>query len=525
MTGFYANYVFLEDKLKRGILILDFGSQYTQLIARRIREIGVYSEIYPFSLSAGEIQNRNPYGIVLSGGPASVLMENSPSIDMQILNFGVPVLGICYGMQLLAKLLGGEVKQATQREYGKAILKNRSEKSLLLQGVRDESVIWMSHGDSVVRLPEGFHITALTLDGTVTAIENNEKKWFGVQFHPEVAHTEEGGKILSNFVLKVCQSQQNWSMNGFVEEEMSELREKCQGKKVILGVSGGVDSTTLAVMVQKALGNSVKSVFINNGLLRLGEEEEVLNNLQKRLKLNVEYVDASEVFIKSLKGIESPEEKRKIIGKTFIDIFYKSVGNFDFLVQGTLYPDVIESNPVKGPSQTIKTHHNRVKEVERLEKEGRVIEPFKFLFKDEVRRVAEVLNIPDDILNRHPFPGPGLAVRIIGDVTKEKLSILRMADSIFIEELKKSGWYERVWQAFAVLLPVKSVGVMGDERAYGNVIALRAITSVDGMTANWAAIPYEILDSVSNKIIRSIKEVNRVVYDVTSKPPATIEWE
>jgi GMP synthase (glutamine-hydrolysing) len=427
-------------------------------------------------------------------------------------------------MQLMALLPGGKVEKATHREYGKAIL-NLERPSPLFENVKSKSVIWMSHGDSVIKIPDGFQAVAQTLDGVLTSIENREKGLFAVQFHPEVAHTEEGKKIISNFIFSICGASANWSMHDFIAKEIERLREKCSGKKVVLGVSGGVDSTTLAVLVQMALGENVKSIFVNNGLLRLNEPEEVLQNLREKLCLNIDYKDSSGIFLENLKGVESPEEKRKIIGKTFIDVFYHGLKDFDFLVQGTLYPDVIESNPVKGPSQTIKTHHNRVEEVQMLEKEGKIIEPFRFLFKDEVREIAGILNIPGDILGRHPFPGPGLAVRIIGEITREKLDILRIADDIFISELKKSGWYEKIWQAFAVFLPVKSVGVMGDERAYGHVIALRAIESLDGMTANWTHLPYEILDDVANRIIRRIKGVNRVVYDVTSKPPATIEWE
>lgn len=512
--------------MERGIVILDFGSQYTQLIARRVREMEVYSEIYPFSLPLEEIKKMEPYGIILSGGPSSTLDPGAPMVPKEIYELGIPVLGICYGMQLTSLLLDGKVERAHQREYGKSVLKIEKQDSVLFTGVKDGGTVWMSHGDSVVEMPRGFLRTARTNDGDMAAMEDSARRLFAVQFHPEVVHTDDGKTILNNFVLGVCGAKKNWSMKNFVENEINELREKCRGKKVVLGVSGGVDSTTLAVLVQKALGpDGVTSIFVNNGLLRLNEAEEVMKNLKDRLGLHVTYVDASEEFLKHLKGEENPEEKRKIIGKTFIHVFYGGLKDFDFLVQGTLYPDVIESNPVKGPSQTIKTHHNRVKEVMQLEKEGRVLEPFKFLFKDEVRQVAKLLGIPDDILNRHPFPGPGLAVRVLGDITKEKLDILRVADDIFINELRTSGWYDKTWQAFAVFLPVKSVGVMGDERAYGHVIALRAITSTDGMTANWAHLPYEVLDAAANKIVRKIKEVNRVVYDVTSKPPATIEWE
>ncbi len=510
--------------MEKGIIILDFGSQYTQLIARRIRELRVYSEIYPYTLELDKIKRMNPFAIILSGGPASVTDNKSPTVSDEIFKLGKPILGICYGLHLMTKLLGGTVESSTQREYGRAVLQI-IKGSPLFEGVNNNRIAWMSHGDSVIKLPAGFEITAKTQDNNYAAIENIKAGLFAVQFHPEVAHTEEGKKILSNFIFQISGAEKNWSMKDFVDNEIKNLKEQCRDKKVVLGVSGGVDSTTLAVLVKKALGEKVTSIFVNNGLLRLNEEEEVLNNLKNRLGLKIDYIDASDEFLKNLKGIISPELKRKIIGKTFIKVFYKGLKNFDYLVQGTLYPDVIESSPVKGPSQTIKTHHNRVKEVMKLEQEGRVIEPFRFLFKDEVREVASILNIPGDILNRHPFPGPGLAVRVLGDITRSKLDILRKADHIFIGELKRSSWYEKTWQAFAVFLPVQSVGVMGDERAYGNVIALRAITSVDGMTANWAHIPYEILDEAANKIIRQIKGINRVVYDITSKPPATIEWE
>jgi GMP synthase (glutamine-hydrolysing) len=520
--------------MENSIVILDFGSQYTQLIARRIRELGVYSEIYPYNHNLDEIKALNPAGLILSGGPSSVYDEDAPVISKDIFKFGVPVLGICYGMQLISYLLGGKVERSHKREYGRAIFCIEHCCTPLLKGVKNHSVVWMSHGDTVVKLPDGFEVTAATekdIDGdagdkgSIAVIENQDKNIYAVQFHPEVAHTEEGTSILSNFLFDICKAEKNWSMQNFIDEEIRILREKCEGKKVVLGVSGGVDSTTLAVLVQRALGDKVMAVFVNNGVLRMDEEKRVLFNLCERLKLKIRYVDASELFLERLHKIENPEEKRKIIGKTFVEVFFSALEKFDFLVQGTLYPDVIESAPVKGPSRTIKTHHNRVSEIEKLEKEGRIIEPFRYLFKDEVRKVAKLLDIPDDILNRHPFPGPGLAVRIIGEITQENLAILREADKIFIDTLKESGWYDKVWQAFCVFLPVKSVGVMGDERAYGNVIALRAVTSVDGMTANRAELPYTLLDEIGNTIIRRIKEVNRVVYDITSKPPATIEWE
>lgn len=511
--------------MKGSIVILDFGSQYTQLIARRIRELGVFSEIYPYTLSLEELKAMEPAGIVLSGGPSSVSDPHAPMIAPKVYELGIPILGICYGMQLTAHLLGGKVEKSLHREYGKAFLDLLKRESLLFQGVRDNSVIWMSHGDSVLGLPEGFEIVAKSQDGALTAIEHRTKPIYCVQFHPEVAHTEDGRILLSNFVKLIARASMNWTMENFVEKTIRDLQSKCRGKRVVLGVSGGVDSTTLAVLAHRALGTDVKAIFVNNGLLRYQEAEEVLYNLRERLGLTVEYIDATDRFLSALQGVTDPEQKRKIIGKVFVDVFYHGLHDFDFLIQGTLYPDVIESNAVKGPSQTIKTHHNRVKEVEELEKQGRIIEPFKFLFKDEVREVARILGIPEDILGRHPFPGPGLAVRILGEITIEKLEILRKADHIFISELKASGYYDRVWQAFAVFLPIRSVGVMGDERSYGHVIALRSVTSSDGMTAEWGRLPLDLLERVANRIVREIPGINRVVYDITSKPPATIEWE
>jgi GMP synthase (glutamine-hydrolysing) len=510
--------------MKNKILILDFGSQYTQLIARRVRELGVFSEIQPYNYSLKKILATPPAGIILSGGPASTTAAGAPRLGKELFAAGIPILGICYGMQLLTKMQGGRVERSAQREYGKARL-DFTAASPLFENVPDHSTVWMSHGDSVVVPAPGYKVTARSADGAIAAVENRRADIFAVQFHPEVMHSQEGKKILANFLFAIAGAARNWSMKNFIENEIMQLRGKCLGKRVVLGVSGGVDSTTLAVLLQRALGKKVTSIFVNNGLLRLDEEKEVLDNLRRRLGLKVTYINASRLFLKNLKGVNAPERKRKIIGKTFIDVFYRGLKDFDFLIQGTLYPDVIESNPVQGPSQTIKTHHNRVREVQKLEKQGRIIEPFKFLFKDEVREVAGLLDVPADILNRHPFPGPGLAVRILGDITPGKLAILKQADDIFISELKGSGWYEKTWQAFAVLLPVRSVGVMGDERAYGNVIALRAVTSTDGMTANWAALPAEVLDAAAHRIVRQIRQVNRVVYDVTSKPPATIEWE
>ena len=514
----------MRSSMKDQILILDFGSQYTQLIARRVRELGVFSEIRPFHHGLEKILAEPPAGIILSGGPASTLAPGAPRVERALLSSGIPLLGVCYGMQLLTRMLGGRVVRSAQREYGMARLR-REAASPLLEGVDDGSTVWMSHGDSVAALAPGFAVTARSDDGAIAAVEDRARRLFAVQFHPEVAHSRDGRRILANFVLGICGAERTWSMENFIEAETARLREQCRGRRVVLGVSGGVDSTTLAVLAKRALGRGVTSIFVNNGLLRLDEEKEVRTSLRRRLGLTVRYVDASRRFLAALRGVADPERKRRIIGRTFIDAFYGGLKDFDFLVQGTLYPDVIESNPVAGPSQTIKTHHNRVREVQKLERQGRVIEPFRFLFKDEVRAVARLLGVPEDILNRHPFPGPGLAVRLLGPVTPAKLDVLRRADAIFIEELRRSGWYDKVWQAFAVLLPVRSVGVMGDERAYGEVVALRAVTASDGMTADWAALPAEVLDAAARRIVRRIREVNRVVYDVTSKPPATIEWE
>ncbi len=510
--------------MKDKILILDFGSQYTQLIARRVREMGVFSEIQPYNYDVKKISAEPPAAIILSGGPASITAKGAPMVAPDLFSLRIPILGICYGMQLITQCLGGKVERSTRREYGKAELRIGAV-SPLFENIKPRSTVWMSHGDSVAALAPGYKITARSGDGAIAAIENRKDNIYAVQFHPEVVHSQEGKKILANFLLNVAGAARTWSMKNFVANEIAQLRRQCLNKRVVLGVSGGVDSTTLAVLLVKALGENVTSIFVNNGLLRLNEEKEVLDNLRRRLGLPVTYINASRRFLKNLAGVSSPEKKRKIIGKTFIDVFYKGLPDFDFLVQGTLYPDVIESNPVQGPSQTIKTHHNRVKEVQRLEKQGRIIEPFKFLFKDEVRAVARLLKIPGEIIQRHPFPGPGLAVRILGTITPKKLAVLKAADDIFISELKASGWYEKTWQAFAVLLPVRSVGVMGDERAYGQVIALRAVTSTDGMTANWAALPSAVLDAAANRIVRRIPQINRVVYDITSKPPATIEWE
>lgn len=508
------------------LLILDFGSQYTQLIARRIRELGVYSEIQPFNYSLQLIEKRKPIGIILSGGPSSVYEKDSPKVDPKIFQLGIPILGICYGLQLIAEQFEGKVNSTVRREYGKADLIIDDHKDIF-SGLSQKISVWMSHGDALSKSPKGFTIIAHSENSPVCAVRNFESTIFGVQFHPEVVHTPDGKKILSNFLFNVCHARANWSSKSFIEKSVNEIKHKIGSSHVICALSGGVDSSVLAVLLNKAIGDRLYCIHINNGLMRKNESEQFVKIFKNKFKINLLYVDASDIFISRLANIEDPEEKRKIIGNTFIEVFEKEAekldGQIEFLAQGTLYPDVIESVSFKGPSATIKTHHNVGGLPDKMK--FQLIEPFRELFKDEVRQIGNLLGVPDEILNRHPFPGPGLAVRIVGDINKEKLQLLREADSIFIEELKKSNLYDEIWQAFAVLLPVRSVGVMGDSRTYENVIALRAVTSVDGMTADWARIPNEVLANVSNRITNELKGINRVIYDITSKPPATIEWE
>ena len=507
------------------IVVLDFGSQYTQLIARRIRERRVYCEIHPYHISAEKLRALNPKGIVLSGGPSSVYTENAPLPDPQVLTLGPPILGICYGMQLIAHLSrGGKVHPTAEREYGAATL-NVDQLGTLFENLADGIDVWMSHGDRIDRLPEGFQVIGHTQNSPIAAMANLDRGVYGLQFHPEVMHTKDENRILSNFVHKICGCRSEWTMQSFIAQTTEEIQSTTQGGRVLCAVSGGVDSTVLAALLKHAIDDALVCVFVNNGLLRKDEADEVLANFQE-LGIGIYYADATDRFLEYLSGVENPEKKRLVIGKQFIEVFKEGVaklGKIDFLAQGTLYPDVIESVSVKGPSATIKTHHN----VGGLPSDlpFKLIEPFRELFKDEVRAVGLELGLPQSILGRHPFPGPGLAVRIIGAVTKERLDVLREADKIFVTELHKAGLYDDIWQALAVLLPVKSVGVMGDERTYENVVALRGVTSTDGMTADWAKIPPEVLGTVSNRIINEVHGINRVVYDISSKPPSTIEWE
>ncbi len=509
------------------ILIVDFGSQYTQLIARRVREQGVYCEIVPFHLSLEQVLEKNPKGVILSGGPNSVYEADAPQISSDFYQkISAPVLGICYGMQLLAKDLEGKVSPSERREYGHAKMKVLRGDSELFNDLPIELDVWMSHGDHVTTLPEGFHQTATTGD-VVTAIENKKKQIYAVQFHPEVSHTPLGREILRNFLFNICGAKGDWTSKQFIKEEIEKIRQTIgETDNVVCGLSGGVDSTVAAVLVHEAIGNRQTCIFVNNGLLRAGEFETTLALYEKELHLKVIGVDASEEFYKVLKDVADPETKRKAIGAKFIDVFdaeAKKIGNVKYLVQGTLYPDVIESVSLRGASVTIKSHHNVGGLPEKMNL--KLIEPLRELFKDEVRLIGKDLEIPEEILQRHPFPGPGLAVRILGDITPEKVELLQKCDRIYIEELHNFGIYNDVWQAFAVLLPIQSVGVMGDFRTYEKTVALRAVTSIDGMTADWARLPFDFLQKVSSRITSEVRGVNRVVYDISSKPPSTIEWE
>ena len=510
----------------QAVLVLDFGSQYTQLIARRVRELGVYSEIHPFNYSLDNIQKLKPVGIILSGGPSSVYEEGAPKPDARIFELGVPILGICYGLQIFADKLGGKVNSAARREYGKAEL-FIDDSSDLFAGVSTSTSVWMSHGDSLSQLPSGFEPMAHSANAPICAIRNKAKKMYGVQFHPEVVHTPEGKKILGNFVFHICGARGDWTPASFIELAEKEIRSRVGTSKVLCALSGGVDSSVLAVLLHRAIGDQLHCVHINNGLMRKNESEQVVETFRNSFHINLTYVDATDVFLTRLAGVDDPEKKRKIIGGTFIEVFEQEAkklsGAVEFLAQGTLYPDVIESVSFKGPSVTIKTHHNVGGLPEKMH--FKLIEPFRELFKDEVREIGRLLGLSADLIGRHPFPGPGLAVRVLGDLTKEKIKLLQEADDIFIQELKRSNLYDQIWQAFVVLLPIRSVGVMGDLRTYENSVALRAVTSVDGMTADWAKIPHDVLAHISGRITNEVRGINRVVYDISSKPPATIEWE
>ena len=508
------------------VAILDFGSQYTQLIARRIRELKVYSEILPYNTPLKRMLADKPQAIILSGGPASVVRGRCPTISGKIFDCGIPILGICYGMQLMTKVLGGKVEPAKSGEYGRAdLIVDRSDDLLKLS--RRRLKVWMSHGDRVIKLPAGFERIAHTPGCSQAAIRNRQKKLWGVQFHPEVIHTEEGSRILENFFKKIAGCKGNWTMRSFINDSAREIKKRVGKERVICALSGGVDSTVLAVLLQKAIGRQLTCVFVNTGLLRKGEVSEVVQRFRKGYHIKLVAIDAADSFLKKLKGITHPEEKRRIIGREFIRVFenqVKKIGKARFLAQGTLYPDVIESkSPFKGPSAVIKTHHNVGGLPKRMKFE--LIEPFRFLFKDEVRLVGRELRLSPEVIHRQPFPGPGLAVRILGGVTLRRLDILREADVRIQEEIRRSGLYEKIWQAFAVLLPIRTVGIMGDERTYENVVAIRAVNSVDGMTADWVKLPHALIDRISRRIINEVKGINRVVYDVSSKPPSTIEWE
>ena len=510
------------------ILIIDYGSQYTQLIARRVREARVYSEIHPPTRSVEWIREWAPSGIIFSGGPNSVYGENVPTAQLATLDIA-PVLGVCYGMNLIAYLNGGQVAPGNRREYGRAEVRLCGQTGPLFHGfdVAEPFVAWMSHGDQVRSLPPGFVGVARSDSSPIAAFRHESKPWYGVQFHPEVAHTPRGGEILANFLFDVCGATPSWTPSAFVDDEIAKIRNTVGSKRVICGLSGGVDSSVAATLVHRAVGDQLTCVFVDTGLLRLHERDQVERTFRAHLGLELLTVDASDRFLDALRGIEDPEEKRRIIGHVFIDVFEdatRGVDEAEFLVQGTLYPDVIESaSPRGGPSVTIKTHHNvgGLKPGMRF----KLIEPLRELFKDEVRNVGRELGLPEAMIGRHPFPGPGLGIRVLGPITKEALDILRQADAIYLEEIRDAGLYDRIWQAFAVLLPIRSVGVMGDYRTYENVVALRAVASSDGMTADWYEFPHDVLGRISNRIINEVRGINRVVYDVSSKPPATIEWE
>lgn len=515
----------LHDYHKEIVVILDFGSQYTQLIARKVRELGVYCEIFPYNVPLKRIRSLKPTGLILSGGPKSVNDVDAPVIDEGLFSLGAPILGICYGIQLIAKLHGGEVQRSEKREYGRAHL-HLDTAGGLLEGMEEDDTIWMSHGDAIIRMPAGFSTLARSENSPYAAIRNEAGSIYGVQFHPEVHHTPKGKTVLRNFLYNICKAKGLFSTKSFIEMTTAKIREEVGDGRVVCGLSGGVDSSVVAALVHRAIGDKLTCVFVNNGVLRKNEGQEVLDLFKDRLHLNLKYVDGSDRFLSVLKGVRDPERKRKRIGRLFIQVFEeeaKSLGEVKFLAQGTLYPDVIESVSFKGPSATIKSHHN----VGGLPRRMRLklIEPLRELFKDEVRTVGKELGLPDHVVQRQPFPGPGLAIRIIGEVTPERVAMLQDADHIIRDEIERKEGFGHIWQSFAILIPIKTVGVMGDERTYAHVIALRIVESLDGMTADWARVPYDVLDIISRRIINEVPGVNRVVLDISSKPPSTIEWE
>jgi GMP synthase (glutamine-hydrolysing) len=510
------------------ILVLDFGSQYTQLIARRLRELSVYSEIIPFNTPVDKLRDKRPVGIILSGGPKSVSEEGAPKCAPELFELGTPVLGICYGMQLMTDVLGGEVRRSGQREFGHANVRvtGNGTPPKLFTEVPRELRVWASHGDDVNAVPPGFHVAATSATAPIAAMEAPERDLYALLFHPEVAHTDHGLAILRNFAYGVCGCTGDWTIASFIEEATSRIRQQVGNGKVVCGLSGGVDSTVAAMLIHRAIGDRLTCIFVDNGLLRYDEANQIVKRFREKMHLPLDFVDASSTFLDRLAGVTDPEKKRKIIGATFIDVFEqraKELGDFQFLAQGTLYPDVIESASVHGPAVVIKSHHNVGGLPERMN--FTLVEPLRDLFKDEVRRVGADLGLDREFVVRQPFPGPGLAVRIVGDITKNRLDLLRLADKVVAEEIRRAGWYERLWQSFAVLLPVQSVGVMGDARTYEYTVAIRAVESLDGMTADWARLPHDLLATISSRIVNEVRGINRVVYDISSKPPSTIEWE
>ncbi|MEJ2156940.1 MAG: glutamine-hydrolyzing GMP synthase [Desulfobacteraceae bacterium] len=508
------------------ILIIDFGSQFNQLIARRVRECRVYCQIEPPSIAVSRIRDLNPEGIILSGGPSSIYEKNSPRVDEGIFDLGIPILGICYGMQFMVDAMGGGVKQAQKREYGFAELHIKRSSGILV-GVDKRSQVWMSHGDSITQLPKGFVTTAVTDNTPVAAMADTRRRFYGLQFHPEVEHSIKGKEILHNFLYKICKCKRSWTMKSFARETIEEIRENVGDRKVILGLSGGVDSSVTALLIHRAIGRNLTCIFVDNGLLRKNEAQKLKETFKQHLKINIRFVRASRLFLTALKDVTDPEKKRKIIGKIFMDVFEaeaRKIKGADYLAQGTLYPDIIESRSAfGGPTSVIKSHHNVGGLPKRMKL--KLVEPLQFLFKDEVRKLGRQLGLNDDLIWRQPFPGPGLAIRVIGAITVKRLSVLREVDAVLLEEIKAAGYYKKLWQSFAVLLPLKSVGIMGDSRTYENIVAIRAVTSKDAMTADWARLPHRLMARISNRIINEVRGVNRVVYDISSKPPSTIEWE